>query len=50
MKKPLRQEKTQGKNENCINKKDKQQTNNTKILNIKADVLAKLDCDRSRSN
>jgi hypothetical protein len=50
MRKPPRQEKTQGKTTNHINKKDKQQANNTKLLNTKADVLTKLDYDRSRSN
>jgi hypothetical protein len=43
-------QKTHGKTTNQTNNKDKQPTNNTKLLNTKADVLAKLDYDRSRSN
>jgi len=41
------QQKTHCKTKNHINNKDKQQTNTTRILSPKADVLTKLDYGRS---
>jgi hypothetical protein len=41
------EQETHGKTTNHINNKDKKQTNTTKILSPKADVLTKLDYGRS---